>query len=140
MGTCTPSFDGEVVFVTGASGGMGRAITRAFAAAGASVVAADVDDEGGKETVSQAAAAGVVRSIPTSNSNARSRGWPSRLSSSRSTRSRASIMQSCALPDPQSMSAGAPGMNTAAWDRAESTSSRRPLRERTAPVSAMLTW
>ena len=58
MGTFTPSFDGEVVFVTGASGGMGRAITRAFAAAGASVVAADVDDEGGKETVRQAATAG----------------------------------------------------------------------------------
>jgi len=58
MGTFTPSFDGEVVFVTGASGGMGRAITSAFAAAGASVVAADVDDAGGKEAVDQATAAG----------------------------------------------------------------------------------
>ena len=58
MGTFTPSFDGEVVFVTGASGGMGRAITRAFATAGATVVAADVDDEGGNKTVSDAASAG----------------------------------------------------------------------------------
>jgi len=58
MGTFTPSFDGEVVFVTGASGGMGRAITRAFADAGASVVAADIDDKGGSETVAEATADG----------------------------------------------------------------------------------
>ena len=51
MGSFEPSFDGEVAFVTGASGGMGRAITTAFAAAGAAVVAADVDDAGGAETV-----------------------------------------------------------------------------------------
>jgi hypothetical protein len=38
--------------------------------------------------------ADVVRSIPTSNCNARSSGRPSSISSSRSTRSRASIMQS----------------------------------------------
>jgi NAD(P)-dependent dehydrogenase (short-subunit alcohol dehydrogenase family) len=58
MGSFTPSFAGEVAFVTGASGGMGRAISRAFAAAGASVVAADVDDARGAETVTQIAAAG----------------------------------------------------------------------------------
>ena len=58
MGSCTPSFTGEVAFVTGASGGMGRAIALAFAAAGASVVAADVDDIRGAETVAQIAAAG----------------------------------------------------------------------------------
>jgi NAD(P)-dependent dehydrogenase (short-subunit alcohol dehydrogenase family) len=51
MGSFVPSFEGEVAFVTGASGGMGRAITLAFARAGASVVAADVDDQGGAETV-----------------------------------------------------------------------------------------
>lgn len=51
MGSFVPSFTGEVAFVTGASGGMGRAITVAFARAGASVVAADVDDAGGAETV-----------------------------------------------------------------------------------------
>jgi NAD(P)-dependent dehydrogenase (short-subunit alcohol dehydrogenase family) len=58
MGSFTPSFTGEVAFVTGASGGMGRAISLAFAAAGASVVAADVDDVRGAETVAQIAAAG----------------------------------------------------------------------------------
>ncbi|HWC68471.1 MAG TPA: SDR family oxidoreductase [Acidimicrobiales bacterium] len=46
----TPSFAGEVALVTGASGGMGRAISVAFAAAGASVVLADVDEAGGAET------------------------------------------------------------------------------------------
>ena len=51
MGTFTPSFAGEVAFVTGASGGMGRAICLAFAQAGATVVMADVDEVGGRETV-----------------------------------------------------------------------------------------
>jgi NAD(P)-dependent dehydrogenase (short-subunit alcohol dehydrogenase family) len=60
MGSCTPSFTGEVAFVTGASGGMGRAISLAFAAAGASVIAADVDDIRGAETVAQIAAAGGI--------------------------------------------------------------------------------
>ncbi len=50
MGTCTPSFGGEVAFVTGGAGGMGRAICIAFAEAGASVVLADVDEAGGRET------------------------------------------------------------------------------------------
>ena len=50
MGTVTPSFTGEVAFVTGASGGMGRAIGVAFAQAGASVVLADIDESGGRET------------------------------------------------------------------------------------------
>lgn len=50
MGTSTPSFDGEVAFVTGASGGMGRAISLAFARAGAAVVMVDVDADGGDET------------------------------------------------------------------------------------------
>src|SRR5262245_53465743 len=50
MGTMTPDFTGEVALVTGAAGGMGRAIARAFAAAGAAVVLADVDEHGGRET------------------------------------------------------------------------------------------
>lgn len=58
MGSFVPSFAGEVAFVTGAGGGMGRAITLAFARAGASVVAADVDEAGGAETVAQVEAAG----------------------------------------------------------------------------------
>ena len=58
MGSFVPSFAGEVAFVTGASGGMGRAITVAFARAGASVVAADVDEAGGAETVAGVVAEG----------------------------------------------------------------------------------
>jgi glucose 1-dehydrogenase len=50
MGTVTASFTGEVAFVTGGSGGMGRAVCLAFAEAGASVVLADVDEAGGHET------------------------------------------------------------------------------------------
>ena len=50
MGTFTPSFRGEVAFVTGAGGGMGRAISVAFAQAGATVVMADIDVTSGAET------------------------------------------------------------------------------------------
>jgi NAD(P)-dependent dehydrogenase (short-subunit alcohol dehydrogenase family) len=50
MGTMQADFTGEVVFVTGAAGGMGRAISLGFAAAGATVVMADIDVTGGVET------------------------------------------------------------------------------------------
>jgi NAD(P)-dependent dehydrogenase (short-subunit alcohol dehydrogenase family) len=50
MGSIRADFTGEVAFVTGAAGGMGRAISLAFAAAGAVVVMADVDAAGGEET------------------------------------------------------------------------------------------
>lgn len=56
MGSISYSFDDEVVFVTGAAGGMGRAITLAFVAAGARVVAADFDDEQGAITIAHAEA------------------------------------------------------------------------------------
>ena len=45
-------FEGCSAIVTGGSGGMGRAIALAFAAAGCRVVVSDVADEGGEETVS----------------------------------------------------------------------------------------
>jgi glucose 1-dehydrogenase len=54
----TARFDGQVVIVTGASGGMGRAVALAFAAAGASVVAADLTEDAGRETVEQIGQAG----------------------------------------------------------------------------------
>ena len=44
-------FEGKVALVTGASGGIGRATARAFAASGASVVVSDVNADGGNETV-----------------------------------------------------------------------------------------
>jgi NAD(P)-dependent dehydrogenase (short-subunit alcohol dehydrogenase family) len=46
MAEASYSYAGEVVFVTGAAGGMGQAIAEGFAAAGASLVLADVDDAG----------------------------------------------------------------------------------------------
>jgi 3-oxoacyl-[acyl-carrier protein] reductase len=50
--------DGKVALVTGAASGIGRASARLLAARGAFVVVADVDDEGGAETVSSIEQAG----------------------------------------------------------------------------------
>src|SRR5437868_2241828 len=44
------SFAGKVAFVTGAASGIGRAAALAFAREGASVVGADVSDQGNQET------------------------------------------------------------------------------------------
>ena len=46
--------EGRVAVVTGAAIGTGRAIALALAAAGADVVASDIDEEGGAETVARA--------------------------------------------------------------------------------------
>ncbi len=50
--------DGKVAAITGAAGGIGRATSLRFAAEGASIVAADVDDSGNQETVDAIVAAG----------------------------------------------------------------------------------
>ena len=44
------SFAGKVAFVTGAGSGMGRTTALAFAREGASVVLADLSDQGNQET------------------------------------------------------------------------------------------
>jgi NAD(P)-dependent dehydrogenase (short-subunit alcohol dehydrogenase family) len=44
------SFAGKVAFVTGAANGIGRAAALAFAHEGASVVAADVSEQGNQDT------------------------------------------------------------------------------------------
>jgi NAD(P)-dependent dehydrogenase (short-subunit alcohol dehydrogenase family) len=51
-------FTGKVVIVTGGASGVGRATAERFAAEGASVVVADVDDVGGKQTTDTIQAAG----------------------------------------------------------------------------------
>ncbi|MGE3172008.1 MAG: glucose 1-dehydrogenase [Planctomycetota bacterium] len=50
--------EGKVALVTGAAGGIGRQTAVLFAAEGCKVVAADVQDDAGRETVAQIAAAG----------------------------------------------------------------------------------
>jgi NAD(P)-dependent dehydrogenase (short-subunit alcohol dehydrogenase family) len=52
------ALDGKVALVTGGSSGIGRESALAFARAGAKVVAADVDEKGGEETVSMIKDAG----------------------------------------------------------------------------------
>lgn len=51
-------FEGKVVVVTGGASGVGRATALRFAEEGARVVVADVDDDGGKETVALVEAVG----------------------------------------------------------------------------------
>ena len=50
--------DGKIALVTGAGGGLGSAMSQAFAAEGASVVCQDLDEGAAKSTVDAIAAAG----------------------------------------------------------------------------------
>jgi len=71
MSQVTYDFSGRVAMVTGAGAGIGRASAVAFARAGASVVVADVDEEGGRATEALISAMGAeVRFAPTDVSSA----------------------------------------------------------------------
>jgi glucose 1-dehydrogenase len=58
LGNLDQWFDGRSAIVTGGSGGMGRAIALAFAAAGSRVIVSDVAVAGGEETAALVRAAG----------------------------------------------------------------------------------
>lgn len=47
------SLEGKTAIITGAAMGIGKAIAKAFAGAGANVVVADIDEEKGKQTVEE---------------------------------------------------------------------------------------
>src|SRR2546430_14485787 len=67
------SFTGKVAFVTGAANGIGRAAALAFAHEGASVVVADVSEQGNQETARMIEEAG-GRGIPIKGGGTRSQG------------------------------------------------------------------
>jgi NAD(P)-dependent dehydrogenase (short-subunit alcohol dehydrogenase family) len=58
-------FDGKSVLITGGAGGMGRATAAAFLRAGASVLAADIDETGLAATTAELSALGRVSGIRT---------------------------------------------------------------------------
>ncbi|MEY4136323.1 MAG: hypothetical protein RL205_451 [Actinomycetota bacterium] len=58
LGNLDASFAGTTTIVTGGAGGMGRAITLAFSAAGSNVVVADMNDSSGAEVVEMVKAQG----------------------------------------------------------------------------------
>lgn len=66
-------FAKKVVVITGAGSGIGRATALRFAEAGAMIVVADVNDDGGQETVTQIAdQGGIAQFVHTDVSNAKS--------------------------------------------------------------------
>ena len=58
LGNLDASFTGTTTIVTGGAGGMGRAISLAFSAAGSNIVVADMNDANGNEVVEMVKAQG----------------------------------------------------------------------------------
>src|SRR5690606_11613979 len=63
MGHLQADFQGAVVLVTGGAQGIGKAIARAFAQAGAHLVIADIDEAAGLELLRDQAMEGRVRYV-----------------------------------------------------------------------------
>jgi len=55
--------DGKVAFITGAGSGIGEEIAKAFAAQGARVVVADIDEEGGRRVAGEIGASAAFRRL-----------------------------------------------------------------------------
>lgn len=60
----TGILDGKIALVTGASSGIGRATALIFARKGATMVLADVVEDGGQETLTMVKEAGAEPSLP----------------------------------------------------------------------------
>ena len=75
MATENGRFAGKVAFITGAANGIGRAAALAFAREGASVVAADVAEQGNRETARMIEEAGVKASQARPRTVRRSPAW-----------------------------------------------------------------
>jgi NAD(P)-dependent dehydrogenase (short-subunit alcohol dehydrogenase family) len=58
VGTFKADYSGKVVFVTGAGSGLSRETAKAFAAAGGTLVAADIDGDGARATIAAVKDAG----------------------------------------------------------------------------------
>lgn len=65
MTTTTHDFTGRTALVTGATGGMGRAISRALVGAGARLVAADLDSDAGAALVDDLGVGSPIVFVPT---------------------------------------------------------------------------
>ena len=69
------SFADKVVFVTGAGQGMGRAIVRHFGAAGACVVAADINADAASAAVAELGAKGLALACNVADPASVDAGW-----------------------------------------------------------------
>ena len=74
-----PTLEGRTAVSTGATGGMGRAITTRLAAAGANVVASDLDDGGADELLASCGSAAGSFAIRHRSLDGRRRALPAAL-------------------------------------------------------------
>jgi NAD(P)-dependent dehydrogenase (short-subunit alcohol dehydrogenase family) len=63
MGEATGELSGRVALVTGGGSGLGRATSRLFAASGAHVLVADIDEAGAEQTVKEIGESGTAEAV-----------------------------------------------------------------------------